>query len=57
MVDAPDPLHRELAAQVPNDEDRPGEGPKPGRDPPDEPPPGDHGPDPDEPVITIITNE
>src|SRR5215210_7076280 len=40
-----------LVAQVPGDEDRPGEGPRPGREPPDEPPPGDHGPDPDEPII------
>ena len=57
MIVAPDPSFRKLAHQVPNEEDRPGDGPKPGREPPDDPPPGDHGPDPDEPVITIITNE
>jgi hypothetical protein len=51
MIDLTDPRCRKFIAQVPNDEDRPGEGPKPGREPPDEPPPGDHGPDPDQPVV------
>jgi hypothetical protein len=51
MVGLIDLCHRTLVAQVPGDEDRPGDGPRPGREPPDEPPPGDHGPDPDEPVI------
>lgn len=55
MVGLIDLCHRTLVAQVPGDDDRPGDGqehgPRPGREPPDEPPPGDHGPDPDEPVI------
>jgi hypothetical protein len=57
MIDARHPFCFKLASQVPNDEDRPGEGPKPGREPPDEPTPGDHGPDPDEPVISASTAE
>jgi len=51
MVGLMDSCRRALVAQVPKDEDRPGDGPRPGREPPDEPPPGDHGPDPDEPAI------
>jgi hypothetical protein len=52
MIDPTDLPRHTLIAQVPNDDDRPGDdGPRPGRDPPDEPPPGDHGPDPDEPVV------
>ena len=51
MIDPTDPPCAKVLAQVPNDEDRPGDGPKPGREPPDDPPPGDHGPDPDEPLV------
>ena len=55
MAGVMDSCRPTLLAQVPKDEDRPGDrprnGPRPGREPPDEPPPGDHGPDPDEPVI------
>jgi hypothetical protein len=51
MVGLIDLFHQKLVAQVPSDEDRPGDGPRPGREPPDEPPPGDHGPDPDEPAM------
>jgi hypothetical protein len=51
MAGVMDSCRPTLVAQVPKDEDRPGDGPRPGREPPDEPPPGDHGPDPDEPVI------
>jgi len=51
MVGLMDSCRQTLVAQVPKDEDRPGDGPRPGREPPDEPPPGDHGPDPDEPAI------
>jgi hypothetical protein len=51
MIEPTDLRSRVRFAQVPNDEDRPGEGPKPGREPPDEPPPGDHGPEPDEPAV------
>ena len=50
MIDLPLSTFCMLVAQVPNDDDRPGDGPKPGREPVEDPPPGDHGPDPDEPL-------